>query len=58
MFSFVNRATDVAEKFVVRVDVTEAFPFPGVEDDAVLRSLRWQTPVLSIAVTIDLELTF
>jgi hypothetical protein len=27
VFSFVNRATDVAEKFFVRVDVTEAFPF-------------------------------
>jgi hypothetical protein len=27
VFSFLNRATDVAEKFFVRVDVTEAFPF-------------------------------
>jgi hypothetical protein len=27
VFSFVNRATDVTEKFFVRVDVTEAFPF-------------------------------
>jgi hypothetical protein len=27
VFSFVNRATDVAERFFVRVDVTEAFPF-------------------------------
>jgi hypothetical protein len=27
IFSFVNRSTDVAEKFFVRVDVTEQFPF-------------------------------
>jgi len=27
IFSFTNRATDVAEKFFVRVDVTEEFPF-------------------------------
>jgi hypothetical protein len=27
IFAFVNRATDVTEKFFVRVDVTEAFPF-------------------------------
>jgi hypothetical protein len=27
VFSFANRATDVTEKFFVRVDVTEAFPF-------------------------------
>ena len=27
IFSFTNRNTDVAEKFFVRVDVTEEFPF-------------------------------
>jgi hypothetical protein len=27
IFSYTNRATDVTEKFVVRVDVTEEFPF-------------------------------
>src|SRR5262249_24979081 len=27
VFSFTNRSTDVAEKFFVRVDVTEEFPF-------------------------------
>jgi PatG C-terminal len=27
VFSFGNRATDVAEAYVVRVDVTEEFPF-------------------------------
>ena len=27
IFSFTNRSTDVTEKFFVRVDVTEEFPF-------------------------------
>jgi PatG C-terminal len=27
IFSYTNRATDVTEKFFVRVDVTEEFPF-------------------------------
>lgn len=27
IFSFTSRATDVSEKFFVRVDVTEEFPF-------------------------------
>jgi PatG C-terminal len=27
VFSYTNRATDVTEKFFVRVDVTEEFPF-------------------------------
>jgi hypothetical protein len=27
IFSYTNRATDFTEKFFVRVDVTESFPF-------------------------------
>ena len=36
IFSYTNRNTDVAEKYFVRVDVTEEFPVPGHETVAVL----------------------
>lgn len=43
IFSYTNRNTDVTEKFFVRVDVTEEFPFLFHETVTVLRSMKVKT---------------
>jgi hypothetical protein len=40
IFAYTNRNTDVTEKYFVRVDVTERFPFPRHENIAVLCPLN------------------